>query len=142
MNMTMDAAATCEILLSTIRASNLNFSSQETPFSVLLSIRKSFIKAKNVEILPSYLKTSAPVSVKDLEIKINYLETKVGQLQAEKEESNSTINDLANKLEKAKTTISDMIIEKKKMLKTKDSSDKKLDDKELEVNILKTNLKT
>ena len=38
------AAAACEIILHTIRTSGLNWSIQESPFSLQISIRKSFVK--------------------------------------------------------------------------------------------------
>ena len=50
----MDPFQTCELLLTHVRSSNLNYSLNESPFSVSLSIRKSFIKDKNgVEQVPS-----------------------------------------------------------------------------------------
>ena len=43
----MDANQTCEILLSHVKKSNLNFSLRESPFSVSLTIKKTFVKDKN-----------------------------------------------------------------------------------------------
>ena len=40
----MDAEQTCDIFLSNLKRSNLNFSLSETPFSVEIKIRKTFIK--------------------------------------------------------------------------------------------------
>ena len=40
----MDAAQTCETLLSLVKKSNLNFSLSESPFSVSMTIKKTFIK--------------------------------------------------------------------------------------------------
>ena len=42
----MDPEAACEIILKTIRTSGLNWSIQESPFSLQISIRKSFVKLK------------------------------------------------------------------------------------------------
>ena len=44
MNIKMDASETCEYMLSLVKKSNLNFSLSESPFSVTLNIKKSFIK--------------------------------------------------------------------------------------------------
>ena len=35
----------CDLVLASVRSSSLNYSSQETPFSIYLTIRKSFSKA-------------------------------------------------------------------------------------------------
>ena len=43
----MNPDQTCELLLSQIRNSNLNFSLSETPFSASLCIRKTFVKDLN-----------------------------------------------------------------------------------------------
>ena len=43
----MDADQTCELIISFVRKSNLNFSLIETPFSVSIEIKKAFIKNKN-----------------------------------------------------------------------------------------------
>ena len=41
--------ATCNFLLKSIRSSGLNFSFQETPFSMYVTIRKSFIQSKSTK---------------------------------------------------------------------------------------------
>ena len=43
----MDADQTCDIFLSNLKRSNQNFSLSETPFSVEIKIRKTFIKEKS-----------------------------------------------------------------------------------------------
>ena len=40
----------CLLILNTIRASNLNYAVQETPYSIFLTLRKSFTKTKNLPI--------------------------------------------------------------------------------------------
>ena len=37
----------CEQVLDSVRSSNLNFSTNETPFSIYLTVRKSFVKFSN-----------------------------------------------------------------------------------------------
>ena len=43
-NAAMDASQTCEFLLSSLKKSNLNFQLSESPFSVSIQIRKTFIR--------------------------------------------------------------------------------------------------
>ena len=40
----MDSNQNCEIILSNLKKSNLNFSLSESPFAVTIDIKKSFIK--------------------------------------------------------------------------------------------------
>ena len=51
----MDAKETCESVLSYIRKSNLNWNIVESPFSVTITLRKSFIKNKDGSLLKSGL---------------------------------------------------------------------------------------
>lgn len=44
---TMDANQTSEVILNLVRKSNLNFNIIESPFSVTITLKKSFIKNKN-----------------------------------------------------------------------------------------------
>ena len=43
----MDPNQTCEILLSNLKQSNLNFSIAESPFAVTINLKKTFIKDQN-----------------------------------------------------------------------------------------------
>ena len=47
------AAAACETILNTIRLSGLNWSIQESPFSLSISIRKTFVKVHEKSVYPS-----------------------------------------------------------------------------------------
>ena len=51
----MDANQTCEILMSYIKKSNLNWSITESPFSVSITLKKSFIKKKDGSLCESGL---------------------------------------------------------------------------------------
>ena len=53
----MDANQTCEILLSYIKKSNLNWSIAESPFTVTVTLKKSFIKNKDGSFRESGLDT-------------------------------------------------------------------------------------
>ena len=50
--MNVDASKTCDVILSHIKPSNLNFSLTESPFSVQIRIRKTFITYKNGYKIP------------------------------------------------------------------------------------------
>ena len=61
----MDANQTSELLLNIIRKSNLNFNIQESPFSITVTLRKSFIKEKNGSFRCSGLETLKPSMQKE-----------------------------------------------------------------------------
>jgi hypothetical protein len=65
----MDANQTSEILLNLIRRSNLNFNIIEFPFSLTVTVKKSFIKNKNGSLRTSGFENSSPVNLmKDQDI--------------------------------------------------------------------------
>ena len=45
--MAIDLSQTCDLLLSYVKKSNLNFSLNESPFAVSISIKKTYVKDKN-----------------------------------------------------------------------------------------------
>ena len=51
----MDAKETCDSVLTYIKKSNLNWNIVESPFSVTITLRKSFIKNKDGSFLQSGL---------------------------------------------------------------------------------------
>ena len=57
----MDAAGICDLLISSIKASNLNFYLSESPFQVQVTIKKSFVKRYESES-PSTT-TMTPLSI-------------------------------------------------------------------------------
>ena len=49
----MDASQACHIVVTTVKASRLNFFLQESPFAITLNIKKTFIKNQDgIEIYP------------------------------------------------------------------------------------------
>ena len=60
----MDAKQTCETLISNLKWTNLKYHLEETPFSVHIHIRKSFVKGK---IVKSY---TLSIIWKNLQIKM------------------------------------------------------------------------
>ena len=102
----MDAFQTCEILMNHVKRSNLNFSLNESPFSVSLSIRKTFVKDRNG------VERNSGVSLQDnyivdekqtLENEKKSLKLLLIQHEHEKEALKDTINDFGQKLEKARS---------------------------------------
>ena len=57
----MDPVATCDLLLSYLKLSNLNFHLAESPFSAYIEIRKTFIMDKS----GSYKTSCLPASIID-----------------------------------------------------------------------------
>ena len=126
----------CEFILKNIRSSSLNYAVQETPFSLYLTIRKSFVKNKTRS--DSKPATSSPL-VRETEISREELETlkveceslknenqtlKKGYEEAiiECEENNMVIADLQNRNEnldfkvcKCEAKIKELDDEKKKL---------------------------
>ena len=102
----MDPIKTCDRLLNCIKNSNLNFHLIETPFSLSISVRKSFIKDKNGVLLPSQhqtnsdcaLDSSSSRSYDDLKAKNSILEETVSKLkqnfQKELNDKDGTIHEL------------------------------------------------
>ena len=53
----MDANQTSDYLLSLVKISNLNFNLSESPFSLTLNIKKSFIKNQDGSLRSSKIET-------------------------------------------------------------------------------------
>lgn len=95
----MDANSTCEELLSLVKKSGLNFSIQESPFSVAISIRKSFIK----------MKTSPPAAClgnvrdcRNLVDENSNLKTSIVKIETQHADLRSSNRELEVKLKKTK----------------------------------------
>ena len=77
----------CSILMETIRNSNLNFSLQEAPFSIYVTIRKSFSTVKNLSIQDQNNRiTSSEETVNCLKRRCENLEGACQKLQRDLEE--------------------------------------------------------
>ena len=57
---TVNVQTSCDVVLSSVRESSLNFSVQETPFSLYITVRKSFSKQKD-----PYVKQEVPSELLD-----------------------------------------------------------------------------
>ena len=131
----MDPFQTCERLLSHVKCSNLNFSLSESPFSVSLSIRKSFVKDKNgVDRRSQSFSGTHQVDEKlILEKENNCLKSLVTQQDHEKEGFEHTIHELGLKLEKAKAELTEIMSEKDTLEKGRKVTDTELDKKNCEL---------
>ena len=132
----MDANQACECILGFVKNSNLNYNLNESPFSVNISIRKSFIKDKDgavrVPNLGGFHSTEPKASEFKIEDKVESLQATIAQHESENEVLNLTIHDLSIKLEKAKAELSDTISENKRMVDAKNLSEKEISKKQKE----------
>jgi hypothetical protein len=106
----MDAAEVYEYLVSCVKNSNLNFTLFESPFSVSIQIRKTFIKDKDGTPRTSKkVRNFAEESNDDrkqLEDEIKSPRNAAAEQEDQDEINKKTIHNLIMKLEKAKVQLS------------------------------------
>ena len=122
----MDPVRTCDVLLSYLKRSNLNFHLTESPFSASIEIRKTFVKDKNgvyrTSNLPMLFKEETNVLDDDKDALIKENESLYIQLQ-------SSQNDIAN----LEVEINQLQINQKILEKDNDDLRKALEEKALEM---------
>ena len=145
----------CDLVLNSVRTSSLNFSVFETPYSIYLSVRKSFSKSKLIpdHILPNCDNQKYANEIEDLKTNLksaehanNLLATKYEEAVADSEESFSEIHRLKAVIENCEKIVRDMLKKDKVIgeLKTKNSylesdvSDAEKKKSELNVELKKT----
>ena len=144
----MDAFQSCELLLKYVKNSNLNFSLNESPFSVSLSIRKSFVKDKfgaerSSAFTGIFHQDGRLVNEnQNLQNEKKSLSALVIHHEREKEVFEQTIGDLSEKLEKARAELMEIMSEKNTLVKAKKNTEKELDEKTNENENLKMEIKT
>ena len=117
----MDAKKSSEMILSCIKNSNLNYFAQESPFSITINIRKTFVKDLNGTLLSpnqdfsdiEYLRSENEFLKNDnftLKSALIYRDT-------EKDASEKALHDLSIKLEKAKAELSETLAKNKQISK-------------------------
>ena len=123
----MDAIQTYELILASVKTSQLNFVIKESPFSLDISLKKSFIKVNsptspngfiqngNDWKLPSHSESRSPF------LEINQLKEHLSEMRTGKEALEDTVEDLAAKLEKSKGEISELLMERKSETREKSS---------------------
>ena len=122
----MDAHQVCELLILKVKSSELNYILEESPFSVNIRLKKSFIKKKNGESLNCANFNRSNLVDEAAEKK---------SFDKEREALEETISDLSDKLEKSKVEICELLSEnndktkvivllEKELVKAKDFSDR------------------
>ena len=132
----MDASQTCEVLVGFVKNSNLNFKLNESPFSVSIDLKKSFIRNKDGVFRTSNLGgISEPLenTAKILENENETLRTALAQNEHEKEVFTLIINNLQIKLEKAKSELLETFSDKRHLLDAKIDIEKELEEKSVKL---------
>ena len=144
----MDPIQTCELLLSSLKQSNLNFHLIESPFSVKIEIKKSFIRNQNGAIRSSGLapnpKLSLEVEKKVLEdtiAKNQVYETKNNKLQLENTSLLTQLSELQLEFDSLKVDMGQFQIEQEISEKKKANLGNICDEKKSEIVLLKKSLK-
>ena len=131
--LTMDPNQTCEVIVSHLKQSNLNFNLVESPFGVKIDIKKTFIRDQN-----GVPRTSG-ISDRNFQL----LEENQNLRNIASGQSNEILNyqhavhTLGLRLEKAKVQIADILREKKEVIVAKESVESALDDKFVKVHFCK-----
>ena len=137
----MDAKITCEFLLKQLKSTNLNFILQETPYSVYLTIRKSFIKNLNTNNPSQTFNVSEETlnkKIADLEAENLLLKSNIFGHRSEMKNSEQTIIKLEEKIKTAEIETIKNIQETKKVEKQFHRLEDILVEKEKEIMKLRT----
>ena len=132
----MDPNQTCDLLLSYLKKSNLNFSLSESPFAATIYLKKSFIVDKHGVSRTSGI-TEQPVS----EVNIALKNIITGQ-QSEIVNYQHALHDLGMNLEKAKHELLEVLDDKNQVLVSQESLIEELEIKGQEIACLKEKLST
>ena len=147
----MNPNQTCEVLLSQIKNSNLNFNLSETPFSASVCIRKSFIRDLNGTIRAANIGVSTLHDSRLLdENRILENENKrLKEVLAKKEAEFETlsgreclIQELDFKLQKCQGELEINLRETMEVVKKKEHVEKTLDDKRENIKVIENVIKT
>ena len=120
---TMDPNQTCEMILSYLKRSNLNFSLVESPFGMKIVIKKSFIKDMNG------ISRTSGISHQNVQLleENNYLRNIISDQFNEIVNYQHAVHGLSISLEKAKVEITELLAQKNKMVIAKESIEKAID---------------
>eukprot|EP00092_Neocalanus_flemingeri_P005359 GFUD01005774.1.p1 GENE.GFUD01005774.1~~GFUD01005774.1.p1 ORF type:complete len:176 (-),score=60.28 GFUD01005774.1:108-635(-) len=106
-NLQMAAKDLCENLLSKVKSSNLNFVVRETPYSVCIKVRKSFVKTTNNHN-HDLLKLNDEIG--------NNLQNNYDKLKSSYDDLMNKYNDLVEEFEEMKTKMKKENSEKNKLI--------------------------
>ena len=142
----MEAKTISDMVVSYVKKSKLNYSIQESPFSLLINIRKSFIRNKQGDQLPPSSDTfsemnTAKVKSDKIEEESLSLKTNVNHLEVALDASLKDLHDLSIKLEKAKKEIQEAMADKNSFVKENKRLELKLRDKDTEIKTIKSESK-
>ena len=141
----MDAKKASEMILSCIKNSNLNYFAQESPFSITINIRKTFVKDLNGTLLSPNQDFS---DIENLRSENEFLKNDNFTLKSaliyrdtEKDASEKALHDLSIKLEKAKAELSETLAKNKQISKEKIEIEKRRSDQENKIVSLQSETK-
>ena len=128
----MDPVQTSDLLLTFIKSSNLNYNLTESPFSVSINIRKTFIRDKDGTLKTPFqtsnysngyhLATKADTTqISLLEAEIESLKAAVNQHEIQQDDLMKANHELDSKLQAAKLEISDILFKKNELEKAKEA---------------------
>ena len=104
----MDASQVADLIVSSVKKSKLNFHIQESPFSLFINLRKTFIKDTNGNSLQPLGDIFGNENIVDNKVKVEEEERKsslndsLEKREAELNEAREALHELNIKLEKAK----------------------------------------
>ena len=108
--MCLDANHAVDTIIHSVKKSHLNFYIQESPFSLLINLKKSFIKNKNGDPIMPPPSSDTSNDIIELKVKNEKLEQEnsknsdsMDQLQAELKDTRDALHSLRIKFEKSKT---------------------------------------
>ena len=111
----MNANQTCDHVLNFVKNSNLNYSINESPFSVTISIKKTFIKDKSgcvrgpkIDEFPRY-NCQLLDENKTLTDENQFLQADIGQQKSENKALKNTVKNLGITLEKTKDELAHLL---------------------------------
>ena len=138
----MNASQTCDLLISQLKYSNLNYTLSESPYSVNLSIKKTFTVTKegkmNSGSVPNFFDVISLINLnQELLNQRNTVIKHVANLEHERE---ALVTELSSSLQKAKIDISELSEVKNNLAKVKDTSDNLVLEKQTEISELKSKL--
>ena len=132
-------AISCDKILNSVRSTNLNFSCQETPFSLYLTIRKSLVKFNNPHKPPAQANVvdndGASDNLAIVEENIA-LKNNLKRLENELEISRNISKTLESKVEAAEATL---FKHYKEIQQCKDTIGKRDDENKALKNVIKNN---
>ena len=130
-------AMSCDEILNSVRSTNLNFSCQETPFSLYLTIRKSLVKFNHAQKPPAQTNVNASTSDYLNIVEENIaLKNNLKSLENELDASTNIVKILESKVGVAEATL---FKHYKEVQQCKDTIGKKDDEIKTLKNVIKNN---